>query len=103
MNTRQIGFVAAVMFVPGGIALGQSSPPNDDFANRTVLSGSPITFNGTLVGATFESAETDGGVPPGALTTGGSVWWSWTASESTTVTIGIVRDNPSVNSTGTSL
>src|SRR5439155_1445237 len=33
----------------------------------------------------------------------GSVWWTWTASQSITVTIAILRDNPSVNSAGTGL
>jgi hypothetical protein len=42
-------------------------------------------------------------VPPGSLTTGGSVWWTWTAPQSTTLTIAIIRDNVSVNSTGTAL
>ena len=81
----------------------QSTPANDDFNNRTVISGSSITFNGTLVGSTLEPAESNGSVPPNPSTTGGSVWWTWTAPQSTTVTVAIVRDNPTVVSSGTSL
>jgi hypothetical protein len=51
-------------------------PPNDDFANRIVLSGTTIVTNGSSIGATIESASE----PLHAGNIGGrSVWWSWTA------------------------
>jgi hypothetical protein len=53
------------------LSLNQTpAPPNDDFANRIALSGSPLLFMGSNVAATSEPGE------PG---TGPSVWWSWTA------------------------
>ena len=46
-------------------------PPNDNFANRTAITGAPVTVAGTTVDATLEPGEPN--------TLGGSVWWSWTA------------------------
>jgi hypothetical protein len=106
MHTRQRMYKTALLLAiltSCAHSLAQPSPTNDDFANRTVLTGSSINFSSTLVGSTLESSETDGSVPPGPFSTGGSVWWTWTTPQSTTVTIAILRDNPSVNVTGTSL
>ena len=46
-------------------------PNNDNFTNRTSISGSAIAVGGTLSGATLETPETDGSVPGGLLGTGG--------------------------------
>jgi hypothetical protein len=49
-------------------------PPNDNFANRIVLTGINLTVTGTSLGATRENNEPN-------LTgnaAGQSVWWSWT-------------------------
>ncbi|HYU98536.1 MAG TPA: NF038122 family metalloprotease [Pyrinomonadaceae bacterium] len=53
------------------------APPNDNFANAQVLSGSSGTVNGTSSFATKEAGEPTN--PPG---TGGgrSVWYNWTAT-----------------------
>jgi len=52
-------------------------PVNDMFANRTILTGTNILFQSSLVSATEEPGEP---VPPyGYGYTGRSVWWSWTA------------------------
>ena len=86
LRTRQSAFCALVLLASIVGAFGQSPPVNDDFANRTSVSGSPLTLTGTLVGSTYESAETNLNnflFIPG----GGTVWWSWTASQSTTVVI----------------
>lgn len=52
------------------------TPPNDNFANRIVLtSATTVVTNGSNVGATMEAKE-----PMHLLTFGGkSVWWRWTA------------------------
>lgn len=76
---------AAAALVWSTSAFAQT-PANDDFANRIVLSGSSISFGGSLAGATLESNE------PAYyqwLTNGatGSLWWTWTAPVSTTVVI----------------
>ena len=99
MGARQFGFFASIMLASAAGALGQASPPNDSFANRTVITGSSLTFTGTLAGATLETGE-----PATSCSTsvsGGSVWWTWTASDSTPVTISIVRDYSSYNSFNT--
>jgi hypothetical protein len=102
MSTRKSGFFAAATLVSLVTAFGQA-PANDDFANRTALAGSSITFSGTLAGATLENAETNSSFPGGPLNSGGSVWWTWTASESTTVVIAMLRDYSVVSSTNTRL
>jgi hypothetical protein len=92
MKTRKVilGFLIALTLASAPCAFGQTPPPNDDFANRTVLTGSSITFTGTLVGATSEPAETTNNLIYFAWWP--SVWWTWTAAESTTVVIAIQPD-----------
>ena len=50
MSKRHIGSFALVMLVSATGALAQSPPINDDFINRTVLTGSSLAFSGTLAG-----------------------------------------------------
>jgi hypothetical protein len=58
-------------------------PPNDMFADRITISGTNVTVSGTNIGATQEADE-----PFHWDTTGGkSVWWTWQAPTSSTVTI----------------
>jgi hypothetical protein len=58
-------------------------PPNDNFTNRIVLQGLPVTANGTNVNATREPGE-----PLHAGEMGdASVWWSWTAPSNGAVRI----------------
>jgi hypothetical protein len=79
-----------VALLLGAACLAQADPPpNDNFADRIVLTGTSITFTGTLAGATVEWF---GDVPdpcgwPFACVFGLSVWWEWTAPDSTAVTI----------------
>jgi hypothetical protein len=95
--------LAAICLLPGR-SIAQSTPPNDNFANRTVLTGSSISIASTLAGATLESAEINGLVPqPGGQSTGGSVWWTWTAPQSSTVVIFVQRDFSSVSGSNTYL
>jgi hypothetical protein len=59
-----------------------SALPNDNFVNATVLTGTSLSVTGSNVGATHETKE------PFILKSGGkSVWWSWTAPSSGTVTL----------------
>ena len=58
----------------------QGAPPNDAFAQATVLDGTSGTAAGWNLNATLESGE-----PAHAGTSGGkSVWWQWTAGASGT-------------------
>jgi hypothetical protein len=58
-------------------------PSNDNFANRTVISGTSIHVTGNTSGATKEPGEPDHGGYPG----GHSIWWSWTAPADGQVTL----------------
>jgi hypothetical protein len=88
MKTQKgiFGLFAALALVSATGAFAQT-PANDDFANRTVLSGSSISFSGSLAGASVEPAETNASYYPMVLGASGSVWWTWTAPASTTVVI----------------
>ncbi|MEG4861660.1 S8 family serine peptidase, partial [Microcoleus sp. K1-B1] len=71
-------------------ALGGSTPPgatNDNFANRTLLSGVPVSTTGSNIGATGEVDE------PTQSGTTNSVWWSWTAPSTGTFTIDTKNSN----------
>ena len=82
-----LSFFTALALISATSAFAQSPPANDNFANRIALTGSSITFTGTLVGATYEFAESSvpGYMPAG----GGSVWWFWTAPTASRVVIEI--------------
>ena len=60
-----------------------TAPVNDNFANRTLISGTSATMTGTNVGATKESGEPN----PVGNSGGKSVWWTWTAPSSGSVQI----------------
>ncbi|XZN95821.1 MAG: Ig-like domain-containing protein [Microcoleus sp.] len=66
-------------------ALAGSTPPpstaNDNFANRILLSGAPVSTTGSNIGATGEVGE------PIQSGTTNSVWWSWTAPSSNTFVV----------------
>lgn len=50
------------------------APPNDHFADATVLSGRTATATGSVSGASRETGE-----PDGHNNEGGSIWFRWTA------------------------
>ncbi|HTH47877.1 MAG TPA: hypothetical protein VMB21_10230, partial [Candidatus Limnocylindria bacterium] len=66
------------------LTLTFSQPPNDDFDDRTVLTGFPVTATGANTNATAESRNDAGraGVPGGQ-----SVWWEWTSPTNGVVAI----------------
>ena len=78
-------------------ALGGATPPppppppppiaNDNFANRIVLSGLPVSTTGSNIGATEEPQEPSQNGPIN------SVWWSWTAPSTGTVTFDTIGSN----------
>jgi len=102
MYRLRLTLFMGIMLVSIAAAFGQA-PANDDFANRIPLSGSSITFTGTLAGATLEDPEGDYYHFPGALFSGGSVWWTWTASESSIMMMTVQRDYSIVDSSNTVL
>lgn len=94
-NKTLFGFHTALLLASATSAFAQ--PANDNFDNRTVLSGSPVTFGGSLAGATLQAGENSStyySIPSWAT---GSVWWTWTASASSPVVISINRAQDSYN------
>ena len=65
-------------------------PPNDNFVNRIIITGTSITNNGSNIGATREIGEP---YDIGGTIGGKSVWWSWTAPHSGPVTISTIGSN----------
>jgi len=65
--------LTAALVIGAPAALAQA-PPNDDFTNRIVLTGSDITTEGS-----DENASREPGEPLEANWGGESVWWTWTA------------------------
>lgn len=78
-----LGVLASLVLLPG---VAPAAPPaNDDFANARQLSGGlPLSFTGSFLEDTRElgePADHGEGLGPGA----GTVWFSWTATETATV------------------
>jgi subtilisin family serine protease len=73
-KTAYTGSITAAILVP---------PPNDHFASRIPLTGSSNRVTATNLGASAELGE------PGHIGTSAfrSVWWTWTAPVSDTVTV----------------
>ncbi len=63
--------------------------PNDNFADRTVITGSTATVIGNNRYATTEASDPNPGGSSGIR----SLWWSWTASASGSVTISTAGSN----------
>ena len=66
-----------------------TGPVNDNFADRTQLTGTSVTATGASKGATKEAGEPNHGGNAG----GKSVWWTWTATASGTLTIDTAGSN----------
>ncbi|MCY2932121.1 MAG: hypothetical protein NTV86_22030 [Planctomycetota bacterium] len=64
-------------------ALPAAAPANDSFANPVGLSGPTATWTGSNAGATRQSGEPN----PAGVTGGASVWLTWTAPTTGTVSL----------------
>ncbi len=80
--TNQAGPYLVIVSNPGGSVTSSIAhlivtlrPPNDNFADRIVLTGSNVTTTGSNQYATPELGEPS----HGGWGAGESVWWSWTA------------------------
>lgn len=97
IQTRLLLAAFALLALGRMCSFAQSQPPNDDFANRTMLAGTSITFTGTLQNATFQPGEPLGqstgsySPPYYAQVQSSSVWWQWTADSSGPVTLEVLR------------
>src|SRR3974390_3530799 len=81
---RRLGLIGALVVLAESTMLLTAQPaPNDQFANRIVLTGSSVVTFGSNTNASKEPGE-----PDQAGNTGGqSVWWSWTAPTNGDLTI----------------
>jgi alpha-tubulin suppressor-like RCC1 family protein/subtilisin family serine protease len=71
------------------LVLTPPAPTNDQFANRSTLTGTAATATGTTIGSTKETGE-----PDHAQNSGGrSIWWTWTAPTTGTVTLATTGSN----------
>jgi hypothetical protein len=83
------GYNGAVGNITLNVAPTPPGPANDSFASRATITGSTATVTGTNVNATREAGE------PLIVGNGGghSVWWSWTAPASGSVTVTTAGSN----------
>lgn len=79
----------------------QTPPPNDNYSNSIALTGTDLTFTGTLAGATIEGSVATGfreldayENTYGVAQPTQSVWWNWTAPASTVLTLQILSSSP---------
>jgi len=78
MNSKFVSLIGTIWLT--GVCAGFSqAPPNDNFTNRIQLTGNDVTFVGNVAGATVEPGE--------YVDFPASVWWSWTATNTTQVHI----------------
>ncbi len=71
-----------------GVLKIHAQPSNDNFTNAASLTGSPLSFGGILDLATKETGEPGlGGDAHTGRALGKSLWWSWVAPVSGTVTL----------------
>src|SRR5881628_312504 len=93
MKTR-LGLMVCWMVLATTKLHSAERPANDDFTNRIALSGSSVIFTGTLVGATreFRAADFYDEIYSTCYTLpcSRSVWWSWTATETSMVILEVL-------------
>src|SRR6266446_2795877 len=83
---RAFGLLLASAFTASSLCSAEP-PPNDNFANRIVLTGNDITFTGTVAGATSESTANAWEVGYFSSCPAWTVWWSWTATQNSPVVL----------------
>ncbi|HEX7744905.1 MAG TPA: hypothetical protein VF462_06555, partial [Micromonosporaceae bacterium] len=94
-----LAVLGALVGVPISASASLAAPPNDDFADAQVLSGTSGSVNGNIAGATTEPGEPGEYPPP-------SIWYRWTAPQSGLyrfdATTGVFKPDMAIY-TGTSL
>jgi peroxiredoxin len=81
-----VAFTLSLLWCHAPPASGQAAPINDLFADRITVNGASNIVSGSNVGATLEPREALHGYDLG----GRSVWWSWTAPVTGSVTVSTV-------------
>lgn len=70
-----LALLGALVGVPVSADASLAAPPNDDFADAQVISGTSGSVDGNIAGATTEPGEPGEYPPP-------SIWYRWTAPQS---------------------
>ena len=91
VGTGALLLLILVLAIPDS---ARAAPSNDNFADRIVLSGDPVTVDGTTSEATQEAGEP----APSYYDLRGyySVWYSWTSPSDRTVEFSIPAANPNL-------
>lgn len=100
-NGWSLKSVIVAMVFAAFSSFGQTPPSNDNYSNSITLTGTDVTFSGTLAGATLESAgnfleESVYENQLGMSNPTESVWWNWTAPVSTVLTFEVLSSSPAV-------
>ena len=103
MNLKTRLTLLGLILVMPLASFGQAPPPNDNYSNSITLTGTDVTFAGSLAGSTledrveqytFENLLADEPF--------GSVWWNWTAPTDTILTLQVLSysSGPTNSQTG---
>ena len=91
INATGTGYATLTLEVRGNSSF---APANDNFANRITLSGASVSTTGANTNASAESGEPAHAGSPAAT----SVWWSWIAPSSGTLTLSTAGSVPTMRS-----
>ena len=96
VTTNEAGNYLVIVGNPGGSVTSSNAalvvtlrPPNDNFANRIVLTATDVTTAGSNQYATSEAGEPS----HGGWGAGKSVWWSWTAPTDGRLQVTVTNSN----------
>ncbi len=90
-NANGTGYATLSLEVRGNSSFG---PPNDSFATRITISGATVSTTGANTNASAETGEPAHAGSPAAT----SVWWSWIAPSSGTLTLSTTGSVPAMRS-----
>jgi len=98
MRSKSYFALFATLLLMPFASFSQTPPPNDNFTNSITLTGSDVTFSGSLAGATIENSQDSATFNSNEGESGakGSVWWNWTAPATTTLTLQLSDYNNTV-------
>jgi hypothetical protein len=98
MKTKRVTLAIGLGLLLSLVGFSQTPPPNDNYSNSITLTGTDVTFTGTLAGATIEDSQevvayTNFFGPSPTE----SIWWNWTAPTNTVLTLDVLFPNVGYN------
>jgi hypothetical protein len=96
MKAKRVTLAIGLGLLMSLVGFSQTPPPNDNYSNSITLTGTDVTFTGTLAGATIEDyyPETITYVENDGEAATESVWWNWTATTNTVMTLEVLPPSP---------